>query len=213
MFTGLVAGLGQIIACTRFANERRFQIRPQFEMRDIVDGESISINGVCLSVEKHAEQVFEVYASGETLSRTTLGSFGQGDLVNLERALELGQRLGGHIVSGHIDCVASIEKIVRSGQSRQIRAAFPIQFSGQVITKGSICLDGISLTVNACGRGFLEVNIIPDSLKRTNISQWRPGDRVNMETDIIGKYVQHMLKPWDKPASMDREFLAANGFI
>lgn len=215
MFTGIIAGLGKIGICQRNPSERRFQILPQFEMRDIIDGESISVNGVCLSVEAHENQQFRVYASAETLSRSTLGSLVTGDCVNLERALKAGERMGGHIVSGHIDCVATVSRIEKRSQSLAIRVGFPAHFSPLVVSKGSICLDGISLTVNNCGNAWLEVNIIPDSQRRTNISQWRQGTSLNMETDIIGKYVRHMLRPWEGQArsGLDIDFLASNGFL
>lgn len=210
MFTGIIQGLGEVTAVIRLNRERRLTIRPLFKMENVEDGESIAIDGVCLSVEKHDASDFGVYASAETTQRTTLGELRQGARVNLERALELGQRLGGHIISGHVDCMATVAAISRKGQSLALRLTFPAEYSGQVIPRGSIALDGISLTVTNCGKGFLEVNIIPDSQERTNIAQWRSGDRINMETDIIGKYVQSLIRPWE--AGMSREFLAMNGF-
>lgn len=211
MFTGIVQGLGEIADVRRQGQEMRLRVRPLCVMANIEDGESIALNGVCLSVEAHSADSFLVYASAETTGRTTLGNILPGAKVNLERALELGQRLGGHIVSGHIDCVATITGNSRQGQSLRMRVGFPREFGPQIISKGSIALDGISLTVNECGSDYLEVNIIPDSCKRTNVSQWRTGSKINMETDIIGKYVQKLLAPWDR-ASLSRDFLALHGF-
>lgn len=213
MFTGIVGGLGEIIAAERKNRERRFSIRPLFVMENIEDGESIAVNGVCLSVEEHGGGVFRAYASAETIDRSNLGELTAGAKVNLERALKLGERLGGHIVSGHIDCVATVAVIARQGQSLRIRLTFPPRFGPLVIPKGSISLNGVSLTVNLCGTDFLEVNIIPDSQKRSNICQWRQGDKINMETDIIGKYVQNMLKPRPGRQAASRDFLEMHGFM
>lgn len=181
-------------------------------MDHIQDGESIAINGVCLSVESHGEGTFGVYASRETLQRSNLGELEPGSTPNLERALELGDRLGGHIVSGHVDCIATVSQLGRAGQSLQIKLEFTAEFGPQVVTKGSIALNGISLTINECGRDFLDVNIIPDSQKRTNILDWRRGSKINMETDIIGKYVQRMLAPWEQ-GKLNQDFLARHGFV
>lgn len=217
MFTGIVEGMGLITAIAHHGGERRFGIRPCFSMENIADGESIAVNGACLSVEKHDAQGFYVYASAETISRVNLGFLAAGAKVNLERALKLGNRLGGHIVSGHIDCMARTEAIARAGESLRLRLSYPAEFSGQVISKGSVALNGISLTVNACGRDFLEVNVIPDSQRRTNLRFWQPGTMVNMETDIIGKYAQHLLAPWQKAEGagpgLNASFLAKHGFI
>lgn len=211
MFTGIIQGLGVIEEARRFNQERRLRIHPLFAIDDMEDGESIAVNGVCLSVEEHDASSFSAYASAVTLARSALGTLGQGARVNLEQALKLGQRLGGHIVSGHIDCVATVASLARYGQSLRIRVNFPREFSPQIISKGSVALDGISLTVNKCGPGSLEVNIIPDSQKRTNIESWRAGSKINMETDIIGKYVQSLLNPWEQ-GQLRRNFLAENGF-
>lgn len=218
MFTGIIQGLGEITALNHLGQESRLAIRPLFAMPDIVPGESIAVNGVCLSVEKSSGDQFWAYASGETLSRSNLKFLRQGARVNLERALALGDRLGGHIVSGHVDCLATVAEISPAGQSLRIGVSFPGQYSDEVISKGSVALDGISLTVNEAGDGFLSVNVIPDTRGRTNLGQWRKGSLLNMETDIIGKYARRMLAPWTgqdrKPAGgLDMDFLARNGFL
>lgn len=223
MFTGIVQGLGKICSLERKAAEMRLLIRPQFEMNKLQDGESIAVDGVCLSVEKHSGGNFTAYASGQTLGHTNLGKLKIGSLVNLERALAFGERLGGHLVSGHVDCVAIVKSVEKAAESRRVLVAFPVQYSDQVIDRGSIALDGISLTVTSCGNGFLEVNIIPDSQKRTNMRFWHIGTELNMETDLIGKYVVNFARLWfrDKkdspsaqsPAAISREFLSKHGFI
>lgn len=219
MFTGIIGGTGLIAGFLRQGREARLTIQPRFHFDNIVDGESIAINGVCLSVEKHQGNAFSAYASEETLSRTNLSFLKAGSVVNLERALAFGERLGGHLVSGHVDCLAAVEKITALGESKKIRLNFPARFGPEVIEKGSVALDGISLTVNVAGPDFLEVNIIPDSFKRANISLWQPGWYVNMETDLIGKYVisaVRSLKTAEKPggqSGIDRDFLGRYGFL
>lgn len=223
MFTGIVQGLGEIISLDRKAAEMRLGIRPQFEMLKLENGESIAVNGVCLSVEKHSGSIFSAYASQQTLEHTNLGQLKIGSLVNLERALAFGERLGGHLVSGHVDCVATVKSIEKASESRRVLVTFPLQYSDLVIDRGSITLDGISLTVTACGNGFLAVNIIPDSQKRTNMRFWRQGTELNMETDLIGKYVVNFARQWfaDKKAdnksravsTLSREFLSQHGFL
>ncbi|MDE7370433.1 MAG: riboflavin synthase [Desulfovibrio sp.] len=198
MFTGIIQCEGEVVALREMAAERRFRIRPAEPFSGLTDGESIAVSGVCLSVEEHDRDTFTAYASAETLSRTTLGALCAGGRVNLERALAVGDRLGGHMVSGHVDCVAVVKSIARRGESLCCRLDFPATYGGEVIPKGSVALDGISLTVNACGPDFLEVNVIPDTRRRTTMGAWRPGSRVNMETDLVGKYVAHLLGPWQE---------------
>ena len=188
---------------------------PRAPFPDPEIGESIAVNGTCLTAERFDGAAFTAYASGETLSMTTLASLQPGAAVNLERALTLNTRLGGHMVSGHVDAVATVEAITPIGRTRRIRVAFPEEFSLQVIAKGSVTLDGVSLTINECGTGFLEVNVIPETQETTTIHQWTPGRRLNFETDLIGKYVQRMLGAWQTTApksSLTMDFLRENGF-
>ena len=203
MFTGLIQTPGKILAVAGrggsgagSARETRLEISPETQIRDYQRGESIAVNGVCLTVESFAADRFSVFASAETLGLTNLGALKPGMRVNLERAMALGDRLGGHLVSGHVDCLAQVGEMRQAGQSRWFRLLFPEEYSPLVVPKGSVGLDGISLTVNQCGMGFLEVNIIPETWRNTTISEWQPGRNVNMETDLIGKYVQRMLEPW-----------------
>jgi len=220
MFTGLVQGLGRVEAVEARGAETRLKIRALFDLKDLAQGESIAVNGACLTVETYGEGWFTVYASAETLAHTSLGGLKTGGVVNLERALALGDRLGGHLVSGHVDCLATVADIKPAGQSRVYTLSFPAEFGALVVPKGSITLDGISLTVNGCGPEQLSVNIIPATQQGTTISGWTPGTRVNMETDLIGKYVQSMLRPWlaaggggGKPASkLSMDFLREHGF-
>ena len=135
MFTGIIQGQGEIVGLRRSGQECRMEVRPLFPLENIVDGESIAHNGACLSVERHSGSTFTVYASGESLSRTTLGDLRKGDLVNLERALALGDRLGGHLVSGHVDCVATVRSVEQAGSSLRCTLAFPPAFAAEVIEK------------------------------------------------------------------------------
>lgn len=215
MFTGLILGMGEVIRVAPGTGESRFGFRPLFPLSDWVKGESIAVNGVCLSVETFDKASFTAYASQETLRLSNLGELRQGSKVNLERALSLGDRLGGHMVSGHADGIAVVESIQDAGSSKRIRVSFPEQFASQVIPKGSVALDGISLTINACGPDFLEVNVIPETQETTTIGSWTTGRKLNFETDMIGKYVERMLSAWKAAAPESRltmDFLRENGF-
>ena len=217
MFTGLVMGMGRIEAADNRGAETRFRIRTLFTLTDIELGESISINGVCLTVETFDVDWFTVYASRETLSVTSLGALKVSSTVNLERAMAMGDRFGGHIVSGHVDCLAEVAEVRPAGESKIYKLTFASPNGKYVIPKGSITLDGISLTVNDCGPDWLEVNIIPETQKVTTISGWTPGTKVNMETDIIGKYVERMVAPWvadekETKPGITMEYLAKHGF-
>jgi riboflavin synthase len=209
MFTGLILGMGEAARIEPGADEARFTFRPLFPVPDWVKGESVAVNGVCLSVEHFDRQSFTAYASHETLRLSTLRSLRKGQRVNLERALSLGDRLGGHLVSGHADGLATVESIREIGASKVFRMRFPEEFSSQVIAKGSIALDGVSLTVNTCGSGFLEVNVIPETRQATTIAFWKTGQQVNFETDMIGKYVAHMLGAWENASPGNRLTLDA----
>lgn len=215
MFTGLITGKGKVARIAQGSGESRFSFAPLFPVDNWVKGESIAVNGVCLSVETFDSRSFTAYTSQETLRLSTLGSLRQGDQVNLERALALGDRLGGHMVSGHADCIAEVESVRDVGQSKVFRVRFPAEFSAQVIPKGSVALDGVSLTVNSCGQGYLDVNVIPETQKTTTIGAWAAGRRINFETDMIGKYVESMIRAFSnapETGRMTMDFLRDNGF-
>lgn len=218
MFTGLVQGKGSISKAENRGKETRFTVRAS-GIKDYVKGESIAINGVCLTVETYSDTWFTCYASKETMSVTNLGNLKKGSMINYERALAMGDRLGGHIVSGHVDCLGTVDSVRPEGESKIYRIKFPVEHGKYVVPKGSVALDGISLTVNDCGHDYLEVNIIPETQEETTISMWTPGYEVNIETDIIGKYVERMVAPWtsqkseDKPQSrITMDFLREHGF-
>ena len=147
MFTGLVQTAGEIASIAKSGQECRLTIRTELARQTLVHGESIAVNGACLSVESFDAASFTAYASAETLARTTLGSLRTGAHVNLERALQLGSRLGGHIVSGHVDCIATVTQLARAGQSLRCTLTFPREFAPEVIPKGSVTLDGIKYKI------------------------------------------------------------------
>ena len=214
MFTGIVQGQGQLTALRQSGQERVLTIKALFALDRLLVGESIALNGVCLTVESGANNVFVAYASAESVQRTNLAFLRTGALLNLERALALGDRLGGHLVSGHVDCLATVRELGQAGRSLRVRLDFPEEYAAQLIPKGSVALDGISLTINKCGKDFIEVNIIPETQRTTTISTWVTGSRVNLETDLIGKYVQRMLGPWRKEQGpLDEGFLREHGFL
>lgn len=219
MFTGIIQGQGQVVNVNSAGLESRISIKSLFKLDNVQLGESIAVNGVCLTVENYSSHIFQAYASNETLNSTTLANLKAGDYVNLERALALGDRLGGHLVSGHVDTIAIVKKISAIGLSRCVNISFADKYQQEIICKGSVCLDGISLTINNCGSDFLEVNVIPETWTNTTIKNWSVGTKINLETDLIGKYVRHMLKPWQneranatKPEGIDLEFLQKHGF-
>lgn len=224
MFTGLIQGVGRVTAITARGAERRFVIAPPFSLADCELGESIAVNGVCLTVETFDRATFSAYASAETLDKSGLDRLATGSAVNLERALAVGDRLGGHIVSGHVDCLGRVAAVTSAGESTIYRIAFPAEKGGLVVPKGSIALDGISLTINGCGPDWLEVNIIPATQAGTTISEWKTGRPINLEFDVVGKYVQRMLAPYlgegggeglPKPLKgsvIDDDFLSKHGF-
>lgn len=220
MFTGVTQGCGNICSISHYDKDVRITVEPLFPLKIISTGESIAINGTCLTVEQYTSTTFTVYASLETLQRTNLGKLVIGNSVNLEQSIAVGERLNGHIVTGHIDCVATVQSIKKQGKSNCIKLIFPSKFSKEVVSKGSVALDGISLTVNSCGSNFLEVNIIPATWNITTISNWKVGTHVNMETDIIAKYIYNMLNPIissiysneNKTTNITLDFLHKHGF-
>ncbi|OGP74055.1 MAG: riboflavin synthase subunit alpha [Deltaproteobacteria bacterium RBG_13_58_19] len=214
MFTGLVEGVGEIVEITRMAEGVRLAIAPPFPVAELVLGESVAVAGACLTVSALTPQVFKVEASPETLARTTLSLKKARDRVNLERALRLGDRLGGHLVTGHVDGLGVLRERREGPASLLLRFELPEPLSPYVIEKGSIAVDGVSLTVNtAPGNGFT-VNIIPFTAQKTTLAQLQVGHQVNLETDIIGKYVAKLLGPHSKSGSeLTTEFLARHGFL
>jgi riboflavin synthase len=193
MFTGIITDLGRVRSASR-NGDTRLEITTEFDTTDIPLGASISCSGVCLTVVDKGRHWFAVSVSAETLSRTTIGSWREGTPVNLERALKIGDELGGHIVSGHVDCVATIVSIVPEGSSRRFLIEVTDGFDRFVAEKGSVAVDGVSLTVNEVEGSRFGVNLIPHTLSVTTLGRVVSGDRVNLEVDMLARYVARLLE-------------------
>jgi riboflavin synthase len=198
MFTGIITDLGSVRSITQLG-DTRFEIATRYATSSIAAGASIACSGVCLTVVETGEVGdgcgwFAVTVSAETLSCTTLGDWQVGTRVNLERALRLGDELGGHIVSGHVDGVGRIAAIQPEGDSRRFTFAAPPGLKRFIARKGSIAVDGISLTVNEAQGAEFGVNVIPHTLEWTNLGRARVGDRVNLEIDMLARYVARLLE-------------------
>ncbi len=213
MFTGIVEGLGEIVGKRPTAKGYRFEIKAPFDLSDTKLGDSIAVNGACLTVVDISGPCFAVDVSPETLSRTTLGELSVGSKVNLERALRLGDRLGGHLVSGHVDGVGQVISRQETGEFIFYTVKIPTELSKYVIEKGSIAIDGISLTVNEVFGAEIKLAIIPHTAKLTTMGFRHPGDRVNIEVDLIGKYIENLLRPYLKKDKISLDFLREHGFL
>ena len=221
MFTGLIQGTGILLRTDRQGADAKMVIRANYALEGLSLGESIAVDGACLTVASFQGNVFTADVSVETLSRTTLARKAAGSHVNLERALRLGDRLGGHLVSGHVDGVGTLVDRVRDGRSWRLFFQVPEELARYIVEKGSIAINGISLTVNECEADRFDVNIVPHTAQETTIRDLQMGDAVNIETDIIGKYVERMLTGWQKKLSeksdqssrIDAGFLAQHGFL
>jgi riboflavin synthase len=198
MFTGIVAELGEVAAIEQAGDAARLAIRGSTE--DLSPGDSVAVNGVCLTVTGITEQAFTADVMGETLARSGLGTLTPGAQVNLERSVRLADRLGGHLVQGHVDATATIISRRPAELWDQVRIGLPGAISRYVVEKGSIAVDGVSLTVSAvspagppeAADGWFEVSLIPETLKRTTLGAKEPGDTVNLEVDVIAKYVERL---------------------
>lgn len=219
MFTGIVQGLGTVKSVKRMAEGIVLSVAPDFELERCKQGESIAVNGVCLTATAISSRFFTADVSPETLSRTTLNELGPGSRVNLERALRLSDRLGGHIVSGHIDCVGQVLELRDLKQFTLFTFRLDSRYDRYLIEKGSVAVDGISLTVNSCNKGEFSVAIIPHTCAVTTLGFRKTGHRVNVELDVIGKYVEKLLAkgvPDNNGADkggLDTTFLARHGFL
>jgi riboflavin synthase len=196
VFTGIVEELGEILAIEEFSDAARLTVRGPLVAADAARGDSIAINGVCLTVTDFADGTFSADVISETLSRSSLGGLEAGSPVNLERPMRLDDRLGGHIVQGHVDGTGTM---LARHPGDVVRISVPPQLSRYVVEKGSIAIDGISLTISALGTGpdpgthWIEVSLIPETLARTTMGRKQPGDTVNLEVDMIAKYVERLL--------------------
>ncbi|TMK57112.1 MAG: riboflavin synthase [Actinobacteria bacterium] len=195
MFTGLIEDLGTVESLDRTEDGARLRISSRLAA-ELSLGDSIAVNGCCLTAIAVNGDSFETEAMNQTLEVTALGGVGQGDRVNLELAMKVGERLGGHIVQGHVDGVGTVSSVEDDGFARRLRVDLPTQLVQFAVDKGSITLNGVSLTISQLGDGWVEVSLIPETLERTNLGDLAPGDRLNVESDVIAKYVERLMSPF-----------------
>ncbi|RJR39747.1 MAG: riboflavin synthase [Deltaproteobacteria bacterium] len=213
MFTGLVEGVGEITASSRQAEGLKLTVALPFPAAELVLGDSVAVAGACLTVVEITSRTAAFEVSPETLARTTLALKKAGDRVNLERALKLGDRLGGHLVTGHVDGKGLLKERREGADYFQLKIETPAALSRYVIEKGSIAIDGVSLTVNTCQGNAFTVNIIPHTARKTTLANLRTGDQINLESDIIGKYVEKLLGAKSESSGVTAELLARHGFL
>ncbi|MGI6105970.1 MAG: riboflavin synthase [Raoultibacter sp.] len=215
MFTGIVEEMGSVAAIKRGAKSSVLTISGDVIFDDMGLGDSIAVNGVCLTVTRFADKRFDADVMNETLSRSSLGDLALGSRVNLERATPMNGRFGGHIVSGHIDGVGTVAEITRDDNAIWYRIAVNPEVMRYIVEKGSVALDGISLTVAKLSQGDFSVSIIPHTVENTVLSQKKVGDIINVENDVIGKYVERLMsnkQPDEQQSSITLEFLSKHGF-
>ncbi|MGP3970528.1 riboflavin synthase [Streptomyces sp. 6N223] len=193
MFTGIIEELGEVLALEREGDSARLRLRASVVTEDAAHGDSIAVNGVCLTVVATGEGEFTADVMAETLARSNLGTLAPGDRVNLERPTRLGGRLGGHLVQGHVDGTAAILSRAPGENWEAVAFALPADLARYVVEKGSITVDGVSLTVVSAADDHFTVGLIPTTLQLTTLGRKRVGDVVNLEVDIVGKYVERLL--------------------
>lgn len=194
MFTGIIEELGRVRDVERKGEDARMVIEAQLVTSDAHEGDSIAVNGVCLTVLELRKDSFAADVSRETLNRSTLGSLQAGSRVNLERSVTPMTRLGGHLVQGHVDARGEFLGAEAHGGSWTVRIAYPPELARYLVFKGSVAVEGISLTIAELADGYFEIAVIPKTWEVTNFSQLRPGDAVNLEADVIAKYVERLLQ-------------------
>ncbi|MFA7593799.1 MAG: riboflavin synthase [Thiohalobacteraceae bacterium] len=194
MFTGIIQAVGEIAALEPQGGDLRLRVRTgKLDLGDVRPGDSIAVSGVCLTAVELPGDGFWADVSGETLAHTVIGDLKAGARVNLEKALLPTTRLGGHLVSGHVDGVGEVVERRSDARSERLRIRTPQGLARYIAAKGSICVDGVSLTVNAVERNVFELNIVPHTLAETTLDEYRPGRRVNLEVDLIARYLERLL--------------------
>lgn len=216
MFTGIVEEMGTIAGIQKGAKSAVLTIQAKKVFSDIHIGDSIALNGVCLTVTSFSKDTYTADVMNETLQRSSLGSLTIGSKVNLERAMPADGRFGGHIVSGHIDGTGTIKKVEKDDNAIWYTIAAPENLMKYIVEKGSIAIDGISLTVAKRSDADFAISMIPHTAKETVLSRKKPGDIVNLENDIVGKYIEQLMqynkKEETKPSAITKEFLLKAGF-
>lgn len=213
MFTGLIEDVGRVASLQRRSEAGVLIVETALPTVVIAIGDSVAVNGACLTVTAKSDRTLTFDVSPESISRTTIGKLCSGYRVNLEQALRLGDRLGGHIVSGHIDCTGQLTRSENRSGNHVLQFSLPLEHARYLVQKGSVTIDGISLTVNSVSQDGFSVSIIPHTFSNTTLDQLKIGDLVNLETDIIGKYVERLTSPWKSGGGLSINTLAENGFI
>lgn len=215
MFTGIIQAVGSIAAVQQQGGDARMRIAVGvLPMDSVQQGDSIAVNGVCLTVVQLESDGFTADVSGETLACTTLGTLCPGNRVNLEKALTLSTPLGGHLVSGHVDGVAEIQQRTQDARSVRFRLKLPATLARYLAPKGSVCLDGVSLTVNSAHHDEFEINLVPHTLMATTLNDWSVGRQVNVEVDLVARYLERLVSAQGAAAAspITHAFLAKHGF-
>jgi riboflavin synthase len=217
MFTGIIQAVGKIVAVDAKGGDASARVATgKLDISDVKIGDSIAVSGVCLTVVVLSVDGFTADVSGETLARTVFTSLRSGDPVNLEKALTPTTRLGGHLVSGHVDGLGTVADRRDDGRSVRFRIKAPDALAKYIAEKGSICVDGVSLTVNAVHGAEFEINIVPHTLNETTLGLFKPGRGVNLEVDLLARYLERLLlgeQAAQSGATITREFLAQHGFL
>ncbi|MFO7948097.1 MAG: riboflavin synthase [Armatimonadota bacterium] len=215
MFTGLIQEIGTVTGVRETSTGRQITIDAPEMTTETEVGASIACSGICLTVERLSGTAFEVHAGSETLQRSTAGDWTPGTQINLEPALRVSDRLGGHIVQGHVDCVGTCEAVRPVGETTEYSFSLPDEFLPYIAEKGSIAIDGISLTIAGIEGEEIAVAIIPHTMDNTTLAQMEPQQRVNIEVDILAKYVRRMLNMQQEQQSsgVTEEFLREHGFM
>lgn len=217
MFTGIIQAVGKIASIESKGGDARVRIDAgKLDMGDVALGDSIAVSGVCLTAVEKSASGFTADVSGETLSRTIIGGLKAGDRVNLEKALTPTTRLGGHLVSGHVDGVGRVVERRADARSVRFRIEAPTVLARYIAEKGSICVDGVSLTVNAVDGAAFELNIVPHTLAETTVGDYQSGRPVNLEVDLLARYLERLMlgeRAAQPGAGISMEFLAQHGFV
>lgn len=218
MFTGIIESLGRVERLQDMGGDLRLQIHTQLDLSDVHLGDSIATNGICLTVVDWGESWYAADVSKESLSRSTITQWQVGHVVNVEKAMLPTTRFGGHIVSGHVDAVGEITQLRQDARSVYFEVTAPANIAKYLAEKGSVTIDGISLTINYLRGCVLSLNVIPHTAERTNISTWQVGSKVNIEVDVLARYIERlMLGPaaaeQNQKSNISMQFLAENGFL
>jgi len=216
MFTGIIQSIGTLVELQPKGGDMALIVNTgKLDMSDVALGDSIAVNGVCLTAVAMTDSSFTADVSRETLSLTSLGNLSTGSEVNLEKALTLQSRLGGHLVSGHVDGLGEVVARHNDGRSERFRIKAPDDLAKYIAAKGSITIDGVSLTVNKVDGSYFEINIVPHTIQETIISHYQPGTQINLEVDVIARYLERLVQGGvleNSGSNITEAFLAENGF-